>query len=308
MPHQVNHFLNKFPSYLALRGLSYKRCIQPPILPRPALLALGVHYRRIPVLSIGKDIYCDSRAIIATLEKQFPSNRLGASEPFAQAVEYLLENFINDGGPFWRAAQMIPPSLISPEFAKDRSEMRNIPFQSKGRERERPEAMAHVRMYFDLVEDKLLADGRKFLSGFEEPKLVDVHAAWNLDWATGLASLKQEGETGDLFTQERYPRVWAWLDRYKKFVTGIHKKNGRAVTISVEDAVQKILDSEYAEKEGDVDLVDPLKLQKGQMVEMWPTDSGMNHHDKGKLVSIGANEVCVESEVPGGKGFLRIHW
>jgi glutathione S-transferase len=295
-------------SYLALRGLPYKRCIQPPILPRPALLALGVRYRRIPVLAIGKDVYCDSRAIIATLEKQYPSNRLSASEPFGQGVESLLDSFINDSGPFWRTAQMLPPSLITPEFAKDRSEMTNRPFKAEGRQKDRPEAMAHVRMYFDIVEHKLLADGRKFLSGTDGPKLADVHVAWNLDWATGLATLKQEGETGDVITKENYPRVWAWLDRYKNFVSSIHEKDGRAGTISVDDAVEKILKSEYAEKEGNVDPVEPLKLEKGQLVEMWPTDSGMNHHDKGKLVSIGATEVCVESEVPGGKGYLRIHW
>jgi hypothetical protein len=49
-------------------------------------------------------------------------------------------------------------------------------------------------------------------------------------------------------------------------------------------------------------------LKKGELVEMFPTDSGMNHHDKGELVAIGVNEVVVKSEVPGGKGHLRIHY
>ncbi|KIW04495.1 uncharacterized protein PV09_04252 [Verruconis gallopava] len=277
-------------------------------MPREVLAKLGVRYRRIPVMAIGKDIYCDSRMIISKLEKLYPENTLGASSPIEQAFEYLLENFINDAGPFLRAAQMIPPSLISPEFAKDRSEMTGRVFEAQGRERQRPEAMAHVRMYFNLFETKILADGRKFISGTDEPRLGDIHAAWNLDWAVGLAQLKQEGEKGDLFTREQYPKVFAWLDRYKAFVASVHEKDGRAETIGIEETVRKVLSSKYAEPEGDVDALDPLQLKKGQLVEMFPTDSGMNHHDKGELLSISADEVVVKSEVPGGKGHLRIHY
>ena len=277
-------------------------------MPREILARLGVKYRRIPAMSIGKDIYCDSRMILSKLEQLYPDGKLGASSPFEQGVEYLLENFINDGGPFWRAAQMIPPSLISPEFAKDRSEMTGRTFEREGRERDRPEAMSHVRMYFDLVEKKLLADGRKFLLGTEEPTLADIHVAWNLDWATAMAGLKQEGEKGDLFTKENYPNVWAWLDRYKAFVSKVQEQDGRAPTISVDDTEQKILSSDFGEPEGQVDPLDPLQLKKGEYVEMFPTDSGMNHHDKGELVAIGLNEAVVKSEVPGGKGHLRIHY
>ena len=57
-----------------------------------------------------------------------------------------------------------------------------------------------------------------------------------------------------------------------------------------------------------MDSADPLQLKKGQSVEMWPIDSGMNHHDKGELLSIGVRETCVKSEVPGGKGNLRVHY
>jgi glutathione S-transferase len=259
-------------------------------------------------MSIGKDIYCDSRIILSKLEQLFPEGRLGAATPFEQGVEYVLENFVNDGGPFWRAAQMIPPSLISEEFAKDRSEMTGRKFEREGREKDRPEAMAHVRMYFDLVEKKLLADGRKFILSSEEPKLADIHVAWNLDWATGLASLKQEGEGENIFTPKHYPNVFAWLERYKAFVGKIHEQDGRSPTISVDDAEKQVLSSDFGEPEGEVDPLDPLQFKKGQLVEMFPTDSGMNHHDSGELVAIGVNEVCVKSEVPGGKSYLRIHY
>lgn len=38
------------------------------MLPRPDLAALGITHRRIPILAIGKDIYCDSAAAVDALE------------------------------------------------------------------------------------------------------------------------------------------------------------------------------------------------------------------------------------------------
>ena len=45
----------------------------PMTLPRPDLAdRLGVTYRRIPVMAIGNDVYCDSSLIAAVLERRFP--------------------------------------------------------------------------------------------------------------------------------------------------------------------------------------------------------------------------------------------
>jgi hypothetical protein len=216
---------------------------------------------------------------------------------------------INDAGPFWRTASTIPPSLISPEFAKDRSEMTNRPFEREGREAQIPEALSHVRMYFKWMEEKVLGDGREYiLGGSKEPGLADVHAAWLFDWARGLAGIEGVDKTG-VITEREFPRVWAWLGRYIDFVAKVREKDGRAETISDEDAVRQILGSELEGDGGEVDGKDPLGLRKGERVEMWPTDSGMNHHDKGRLVSLSVDEVVVESEVPGeGRGVLRIHY
>lgn len=39
--------------------------------PRPALLSLGITYRRIPVMSIGNDVFFDTSLMIAELERRF---------------------------------------------------------------------------------------------------------------------------------------------------------------------------------------------------------------------------------------------
>jgi hypothetical protein len=91
-------------------------------------------------------------------------------------------------------------------------------------------------------------------------------------------------------------------------VKSVHGKNGRAAVISEEKTVKRILNADSIELEGEVDPADLLRLKKGRVIEMWPTDSDMNRHDKGALLSIEAREVCVKSEVLGGKWHLRIHY
>jgi glutathione S-transferase len=48
------------------------------MLPRPDLSdLLGIAYRRIPVLAIGNDVYCDTSLIAAALERRFPPSPNG---------------------------------------------------------------------------------------------------------------------------------------------------------------------------------------------------------------------------------------
>ena len=76
-------------------------------------------------MSIGRDIYCDTRLILQRLEKKFPSGALGATEPDQIQQEKLLESWTIDGGIFVRATQTIPvemPLMNDPKFIKDREE------------------------------------------------------------------------------------------------------------------------------------------------------------------------------------------
>ncbi|KAK3065158.1 hypothetical protein LTS18_008016 [Coniosporium uncinatum] len=86
--------------YLDLRGIKYSLCIQPNPLPRPDLEELGIKYRRIPLMAIGRDVYCDSRLIFHKLEELFPEGALGSKIPEIRGIEYLLDNWTGDGGPF----------------------------------------------------------------------------------------------------------------------------------------------------------------------------------------------------------------
>lgn len=72
-------YAHKVTYYLALRGLPYHQCPQPPTLPRPDLAEqLGVTYRRIPLLAIGNTVYADTKLILDELERRYPLGALGS--------------------------------------------------------------------------------------------------------------------------------------------------------------------------------------------------------------------------------------
>jgi glutathione S-transferase len=149
-------------------------------LPRPDLEALNVNYRRIPVLSIGRDVYCDSRLILRKLEQLFPEGAIGASDPDQRAIERLLERWTTDAGIFSRAVALIPTNLASmndPAFRKDRegfSGQRPGGWSKEKTEKGRPEALAHIRDAFELLESTLLADGRTWILKTDKPSLADI--------------------------------------------------------------------------------------------------------------------------------------
>jgi glutathione S-transferase len=149
-------------------------------LPRPDLEALNVNYRRIPILSIGRDVYCDTRLILRKLEQQFPDGAIGATNPDQRAIERLLERWTVDAGIFSRAVALIPtnmPSMNDPAFRKDRegfSGQKPGGWSKEKAEKGRPEAVAHIRDAFELLETTLLADGRHWIFKTDKPSLGDI--------------------------------------------------------------------------------------------------------------------------------------
>jgi glutathione S-transferase len=158
--------------------------IQPVTMPRPDLAALGVSYRRIPILSIGRDIYLDTRLIIRKLDSLFPASPAhpGLSSPSAspehKALEHLLQIWAVDGGLFAYAAALIPtsaPVLNDSKFVKDREDYTGRSWSKESVERGRPDALVDMKRACEVLESTLLADGRKWILGGDEgPGLADI--------------------------------------------------------------------------------------------------------------------------------------
>ncbi|PKS07598.1 hypothetical protein jhhlp_006204 [Lomentospora prolificans] len=298
--------------YLALRGIPYSECIQPPIMPRPDVAKFGINYRRIPLLSIGRDFYLDTRLIIEKLEQLYPERpKLGATTDGERVTERLLQAFNIDGGIFTHCFQALPtdlPLLQDPVYYKDRADFIGFNVTKESMGKNRADALKELRGAFDFLEYTLLADGRDWVLGTNGPRLADIEAIWPFHWLTGLPGALPP----DTFSPETYPKVYSWVSRFQKCVSDAKKINGRAKSITGDEAFNAITSSSYNEELGYVDERDPVVatecLTKGVVVTVWPSDTGSSHKDTGKLLSINKMEVVFEVSAPESQSTtVRVH-
>ncbi|KAF2492900.1 hypothetical protein BU16DRAFT_93411 [Lophium mytilinum] len=291
--------------YLAIRGIEYAQCLQPPVMPRADLDALGVKYRRIPVMAIGRDVYCDTRLILRKLEEMFPDGALGATGPEQKAIERLLEKWMIEGPVFSRAASLIPtsfPTMNDPTFMKDRTQFSGRPWDKAAMEKGRPESIAYMRSAFEFLETTLLADGRDWILKTDKPSLADIEAIWPFDW---LADMKGSLPP-NVVSAEQFPRVFSWIARWRAAVKAAKAAVPKPVTLKGPEAAKLILEADFAEPSS-VDANDPLGLTEGVEVEVYPTDSGFLNRDRGPLVTLTQDEVAVASRSREGGQEIRIH-
>lgn len=311
--------------YLELRGIPYAQCvshfsllfllilralntlkIQPPRLPRPDLAALGVRYRRIPLMAIGRDIYLDSRLILSTLDSHPSlSSYKPLSTPQSAGIAMLFDKFSTDSGVFTRAAQLIPlESKIweDEKFQKDREDMTGRSWRKADVAKARPEALAHMRLAFEAVE-AMLNDGREWIAATREVSLADVEAVWVFDWLLDMKTLPS-----DLISADFFPKTYAWIHRFREALRTARSRNSKPVNLAGSDAVAHVASASFNATEAlAVVPVDPLRLKEGDEVEVWPIDSGSRHRDRGRLINLTHDKVVIEVENGIGEKMVRVH-
>ncbi|KAL4879190.1 hypothetical protein BJY04DRAFT_220310 [Aspergillus karnatakaensis] len=303
--------------YLALRGIPYDQCIQPQILPRPDLAALGIRYRRIPLLSIGRDVYLDSKLILSRLERLTTKE---TKPPFSasatntqQALQTLLSSYTQNTALFSNIAKLVvqaTPLLKNDAFMKDRTDMISAPpgyrfedFVLNGK----ADAVLDVKRAVEFLEYTLLKDGRLWLAGKEEegPGLEDIEMVWPLAWLFAVPG----AVPGEVVGREKFPRVWDWVERFSQRVEREAGRLRKPETLSG-GKVKEVLAAAAADETGDVVdeedlLVKSAGLKRGDVVQVWPTDSGARHKTVGRLVGLTDKEITVETIE--GDVSVRVH-
>lgn len=191
---------------LGIKQLAWSAVDQPVIMPKPDLVPLTGGYRRIPVMQIGADIYCDSALIVRELERRFayPSLYPNGSSGLASAIEIWC-----DKGLFQSAVTAIFGTMgdhVDPAFIADRQALSGQPFNVVAMKAYVPFALSQVKAHAALLAEHL-ADGRAFLEG-AAPGLADAAAFYNFwfvrSFCPGLA---------DSFPD--LPLLDGWYDRVK---------------------------------------------------------------------------------------------
>ena len=262
-------------------------------------------------------MYLDTRLILQKLEALYPPSdahpSLAAPGGEARAIERLLSLYATDGGLFGAAVMMLPnlPQLADPRFLADRADMMGAPkdgpspIAPEARAARRPDAVAAMRDAMELLETTLLADGRDWLLKTDRPTLADIEAVFIPYWVMNVPGAMPANVLGD----QVFPKVHAWIARFTQAAAAAGAEAGAPRTLEGEAAAQLVFGSAFAEEAAGVDGGSPIAaaegLRKGDVVRVWPTDSGSGHKEMGKLVGLTAKEIVLEAQGDGGS--VRVH-
>lgn len=186
-------------NYLYATKTPFKICEQPFFIPRPILRNIGITYRRVPVLSIGKDIFPDNASFIdalqALLEKQGKGLKRRIDDRAYEAWGYRS---------FWIALPCVPTDFNTKQLQNDRKDLFPL-FGRPDYARLQENAASEVRSLMVTIEEDFLKDGGPWIAG-AECGLADIHAVWMIKWA--LKTMGLEKKAG--LRREDFPKVYKW--------------------------------------------------------------------------------------------------
>ena len=286
--YDTSPFSEKVRLLLGIKGLPWSSVIQPVIMPKPDLIPLTGGYRRIPVMQIGADIYCDSQVILAEIERRHPDAptvrgadwavNLWADRTWFQATVTAVFSVIGDNVP--------------KEFVADREKLSSRPFDTSAMKAAAPFMKTQWRAFAAWVEDGLEATGADYLGG-RTPSMADVAAWMNVWWLSAAAKPVADELLAGL------DRTLAWRDRIRAI------GHGKRTEMAPADALKVAHSTEPADDIA-CDCEDPSGLKQGDAVVVQADDYGRDAIE-GVLVGLTRNRVTLAREC-GELDVVHVHF
>lgn len=264
---------------LGLKGLSWSSVEQNRLPDRPELFAMTGGYRRIPVLQVGADLYCDTQIIFRTLEAIAPQPSFfsdGAGLPFGVSRWADGEMFTSAmKTAFAPAVDDLPPALVA-----DRQRLYLGPAGDLRKEREdMPQTLAQLRAQFGWLDDALA--GQDFLSG-ASAGMTDL-LAWYLYWfVTGRYA------QAEAFMAE-FPALGAWAERMRAIGHGTSTDMTPAEALEVAKAA-----TPQTPEAGDPK--DPQGIEPGMKASVAPLTDSAETAVSGTVRSVGRDHIALTLE------------
>ncbi|KAI0368075.1 hypothetical protein BV20DRAFT_999229 [Pilatotrama ljubarskyi] len=304
--YDASPFATKVKNLLAVKRIPHLRVEVSMTLPRPDLAdRLGVTYRRIPILAIGKDVYCDSSLIATVLERRFPPSegygtlfpaRKGGGKADTGMIKALSMTYA-DRALFPLAAENLPYNKFAPEFVNDRSAWLGKKIDPDAMAANQPVVKSWLVSHLALLEEQL-ADGREWLMDTETPSLADISVHFSWAWMQQFRSLR------DLFDRAKFPASTAWITRTSEYIAKVGSQQ-KTVLDNISGAqAAEIIHASVSEDPRTVGFDETeaarLGIKQHQYVSVTPSDNG-KIPTVGKLVSLSREEVAIETQGNSGK-------
>jgi glutathione S-transferase len=241
-----HHYLNspfaeKVRRILAYKNLVWHSVLQPPIMPKPELVALTGGYRRIPVLQIGADVFCDTLLICDVLESIAPNPSIypkdidGVARTIASWMDGNLFSVAMafNFGPKGAAAffSKMPPAFAT-AFVEDRKAMR-----SGGARMNPTDATGAYKIALTRINEMVVTTSGGFLCG-AVPSIADF-AAYHPLWFT-----KNIPEIAGLL--DEYPNISPWMAKVAALGQDNQQKSGLQASLNAAIAGSKAFYPEEA--------------------------------------------------------------
>ena len=283
--YDTSPFSEKVRLMFGIKGLDWASVIQPVIMPKPDLLPLTGAYRRIPVMQIGADVYCDSQVILAEIERRQPSPALVSGMDWAV-------NLWADRTWFQASVAVIFSAMgdnVPKEFIADREKLSGRPFDVAGMQAVAPMMIDQWRAYAAWLEEGLA--GQDFLGG-ARPSMADV-ACWMNIWWTGGATPPDLRDRlfGGL------TNIQAWRDRLKAIGHGRRSEMAPGEALKIATAAQPVAVSVTADGTG---------LKAGDAVSVQADDYGRDAIE-GLLVGLAPDRITV-ARTDKALGDINVHF
>ncbi|KAF7373564.1 Glutathione S-transferase [Mycena sanguinolenta] len=287
----------KIENILLFKNIPHEQVKVAAILPRPEITdLLGLAHRRIPILAIGNDIYCDTSLIASALERRFPASQ-GYSTIFPNKKHGgggdtgLIKAFVFqwvDETLFPLGVSLVPWASVPPAFLKDRETL--FPgghidplLASRG---------AVVRWWDWLFET-------------QTPSFADISVHLFLVW---FKHHIPGSET--LLDANTIPKSLEWLARMTNYIEQLKQRQPAIPELSGSDGAAQIVGAAfepYAVVGFNEREAERLGLKAGDEVSVSRNDDTVHKFGTvGKLVALNREEFVIETQ--GSAGVVRCHF
>lgn len=284
--YDISPFSEKVRRVLAFKGCPWRAVEQPIMAPKPELTPLTGGYRRIPVMQVGADVYCDTALIIRRLEALHPEPPVLPAELAGAAA--ILEDWA-DHRLFMFA---VPPTLVDlfdalpPGFLEDRSAM-SAGFSREAIVAAEPHAFEQTRHALDALAVQLGTTDYLLGGAFT---VADAACFHPVRFLMNSPRLVPEIESR--------PALAAWVKRIEGFGPG------SVETMTGADALAAARSAEPADTDGESVAADGFGL--GDTVTIVADDYGQET-TTGKVARIRANDVTVVRD-DADLGSVAVHY
>jgi glutathione S-transferase len=271
-------FSEKIRKILAHKKIRWRSVEQPVIMPKPKLVPLTGGYRRIPVLQLGADIYCDTGIIIRKLDELFPEPSIypAGLEAACHAINLWADRrFFFSTTPV--IFQKLAP-LVGPEFIEDRRRMMSgASFAELNSNAS--DALNQVRAFLDMLDRSLQRQQFVMGASFSLADAACFHPIWFL-----------RAEPSSFALAQKHEALKRWFDQIDAMGYG-------DVTPMDADEALEVARTSDPQAIDAFDADDPNPLAPGARVSITPDDYGFEPIT-GSVVASTVYEVAIRREDP----------